>query len=190
VARKGNGSARPRPLRAALVLTVIAALASAGALSLARSLRERSLPTGAARWIWFSLDIDEPRPLRFYAQRDFRLEAVPASAKAELFIDRSGSLILNGSRFALSEQRPGGRLRVLEVAPALAAGVNHAVIEAESPTGAGGILFRLDLPGGRALVSDGSWRVSLSPAVLARGGGAPAKVWGKPPMYPWGDVRE
>lgn len=165
-------------------------VAAAGSLALARSARERSSATGAARWIWFTLDIKEPRPLRFYAERDFRLEAVPASAKAKLFIDRSGCLILNESRFVIPEQRPGSRLRVLEVAPALVAGLNRAVIEAESPTGAGGILFRLELPAGGSVVSDGTWRVSLSQTVLARGGGSAAGVWGKPPMYPWGDVKE
>lgn len=183
-----HGSPVFRWFRAALLL-VVAIVAAQGAFVLARGLRERSLATGSARWIWFSLDIDEPKPLRFYAQRDFRLESVPASAKAKLFIDRRGCLILNGSRFAISEQRPGNRLRVLEVAPALVTGVNRAVIEAESPTGAGGILFCLDLPAGRSVVSDGSWRVGLSQTALARGGGAFAGVWGKPPMYPWGDVR-
>ncbi len=175
--------------RAALALTVIGTVAAAGALSLARSLRDRSLPTGAARWIWFSLDIDEPRPVHFYAERDFRVEDVPASAKAKLFIDRRGALIINGSKVATVEQRPGSRLRVLEVAPALVTGVNRVVIEAESPTGAGGILFCLDLPEGRSVVSDRSWRVGLSQDDLAQGGGSPAGVWGKPPMYPWGYVR-
>jgi hypothetical protein len=185
-----HGNLVSRSFRAALVLIVVGIVAAAGVLALAGNLRERSLVTGAARWIWFSLDIDEAGPLRFYAQRDFTLETVPASAKAKLFIDRRGSLIINGSRFVISEQRPGSRLRVLEVAPALVTGVNRTVIEAESPTGAGGILFCLDLPQGRRVVSDRSWRVSLSQAVLARGGGAPAGVWGKPPMYPWGYPKE
>lgn len=165
-------------------------VAAAGALAWGRSRRGRSLPTGPASWIWFSLDIQTPGPLRFYAGREFRLDGVPASAKARLFVDRRGCLIVNGSRFAASEHLPGSRLSVLEVAPLLVAGVNHLVIEAESPTGAGGILFCLDLPGGRRVVSDGSWRVGLSEAVLARGGGAPAGVWGKPPMYPWGYPKE
>ena len=180
----------PRSFRAALLLLGVAIVSAAGALAWARSLRDRShLVTGSARWIWFSVDIDEPKPVRFYAERDFRLETVPASAKAKLFVDRRGSLIINGSRFAAAQQRPGSPLRVLEIAPALVVGVNRAVIEAESPTGAGGILFCLDLPDGRSIVSDGSWRVSLSQAVLAGGGGAAAGVWGKPPMYPWGYVR-
>ena len=180
----------PRSFRLAAVLSAVLIVAAAVALGRARSLRERSLVTAAARWIWFSLDIKKPAPLRFYAQRDFRLETVPASAKARLFVDRRGTLIINGSRFAAPEQRPGSRLSVLEIAPALVTGVNRAVIEAESPTGAGGILFCLDLPEGMSIVSDATWRVSLSPTVLARGGGAPAGVWGKPPMYPWGYPKE
>ena len=123
-------------------------------------------------------------------RRAFRLDTVPASAKARLFVDRRGSLILNGSRLPASEHQPGSRLDVLEVAPLLLPGINRAVIEAENPTGAGGILFSLDLPEGRRIVSDGSWRVSLSQDVLARGGGSPAGVWGRPPMYPWGYPRE
>ena len=174
----------------AAVLIAVLIVAAAVALARARSLRERSTATGAARWIWFSLDLEKPAPLRFYAQRVFRLETVPASAKARLFVDRRGTLIINGSRFAAPEQRPGSRLSVREIAPALVTGVNRAVIEAESPTGAGGILFCLDLPEGKSVVSDASWRVSLSPTVLSRGGGAPAGVWGKPPMYPWGYPKE
>jgi hypothetical protein len=180
----------PRSFRAAAVLIAVLVVAAAVALARARSLRERSLVTGSARWIWFSLDIKKSAPLRFYAERDFRLETVPASARARLFVDRRGSLIINGSRFAASEHLPGSRLSVVEIAPALVTGVNRAVIEAESPTGAGGILFCLDLPEGMSVVSDGSWRVSLSQTVLARGGGAPAGVWGKPPMYPWGYPKE
>jgi hypothetical protein len=64
------------------------------------------------------------------------------------------------------------------------------VIEAESPTGAGGILFHLDLPGAERVDSDATWRVSPSEAELARGAGTPAAVWGRPPMYPWGYPRE
>jgi hypothetical protein len=188
--RQENRSLSPRSSRAALVLIAVLIVAAAGALARARNPRGRSPSTGAARWIWFSLDIRKPGPLRFYAQRDFRLETVPASAKARLFVDRRGRLIVNGSRFAASEHPPGSRLSVLEIAPVLVTGVNRAVIEAESPTGAGGILFSLDLPEGRSIVSDGSWRVSLSQTVLARGGGAPAGVWGKPPMYPWGYPKE
>jgi hypothetical protein len=79
---------------------------------------------------------------------------------------------------------------VVEIAPALTAGVNRVVIEAESPTGAGGILFHLELPGGDHVDSDATWQVSSSEAELARGAGKPAAVWGRPPMYPWGYPKE
>ena len=80
--RQENRSVSPRSIRAAPVLIAALIVAAAVALTLSRNLSERPLATGAARWIWFSLDIRKPGPLRFYAQRDFRLEAVPASAKA------------------------------------------------------------------------------------------------------------
>ena len=114
---------------------------------------------------------------------------VPASAKALLYVDRRGVLSVNGSRFPATEQRPGSPLAVLEIAPALVAGGNSLVIEAESPTGAGGILFHLDLPEG-SVDSDASWRVGPADSDLARGGSAPAVVWGRPPLYPWGYPRE
>ncbi len=79
--------------RAALILIAILVVAAAGARAWARSRSERALATGAARWIWLSLDIGKPSPLRFYAGRDFVLDKVPASAKARLFVDRRGSLI-------------------------------------------------------------------------------------------------
>jgi hypothetical protein len=188
--RQENRSLLFRWFRAAPVLIAVLIVAAAGALARAWNARERSLVTGPASWIWFSLDVGESRPLRFYAERDFRLETVPVSAKARFFVDRRGSLILNGSRFVASEHQPGSRLSVFEVAPLLLSGVNRVVIEAESPTGAGGILFCLDLPEGRRIFSDGSWLVSLSQDVLERGGGSPAGVWGRPPMYPWGYLRE
>ncbi len=179
-----------RSFRSALTLIVLLIVAAAGVLAWNRNRREGSPATAPARWIWHSLDIRHSRPVRFYAERDFPLEGAPASAKAKLFVDRRGTLIVNGSKFPALENRPGDRLQVLEIAPALVEGVNRVVIEAESPTGAGGILFCLDLPGGRRVVSDRSWRVALSESDLSRGGGAPAGVWGKPPMYPWGDVKE
>jgi hypothetical protein len=79
---------------------------------------------------------------------------------------------------------------VVEIAPALTIGVNRVVIEAESPTGAGGILFHLDLPEGVHVDSDATWQVGSSEAELARGAGKPAGVWGRPPMYPWGYPKE
>jgi hypothetical protein len=175
-----------RPVPAALFLLALLVVAGAALVAGTRAMRDRSrLVTGGARWIWFSLDIEEPKPVRFYARRDFTIARVPASAKALLYVDRRGVLSVNGSRFPAAEQRPGSPLAVLEIAPALVAGGNSLVIEAESPTGAGGILFHLDLPEGTSIDTDASWRVSLSESDLARGGGARAAVWGRPPMYPW-----
>jgi hypothetical protein len=177
-----------RPVPAALFLLAFVIVASASLLAGTRAMRDRSrLVTGGARWIWFSLEIDEPKPVRFYARRDFMIARAPASAKALLYVDRRGVLSVNGSRFPATEQRPGSPLAVIQIASALVAGNNSLVIEAESPTGAGGILFHLDLPGGTSIDTDASWRVALSESELARaGGGARAAVWGRPPMYPWG----
>ena len=194
--REANAAAESRafftrPAPAALFLLAFLIVAAAAALSATRALRDRSnLLTGGASWIWHSVDLKEPKPARFFAGRDFTLVRVPPSAKAMVFVDRRGVIAVNGSRFPLPEQRPGSPLAVLEIAPALVAGGNRVVIEAESPTGAGGILFHLDLPGGERVDSDATWRVSESLAELARGAGTPAGVWGRPPMYPWGYPRK
>ena len=141
--------------------------------------------TGEARWIWFRLDFPEPRRLHFRATQEFRLEARPASAAAKLFVDPRGALRINSTAFPRAEQRAGSPLVVFDAAPALLSGDNRVVIEAESETGAGGILFCLDLPGGRRIVSDSSWRVeNLDPSGARES--LPAAVWGRPPMYPWG----
>lgn len=185
-----RGSLLARPFPAALFLLAAAILAAAAGLAWSRAARDRAnLVTDGAQWIWLMLDLGEREPLRFWAMREFSLEAVPAAARALLFVDPRGSLTINGSRFPPGEQRPGSPLRILDVAPALVAGTNRVVIEAESPTGAGGILFCLDLPGGRKIVSDSSWRVARSEAALSAGGGRRAAVWGRPPMYPWGYPR-
>ncbi len=179
-----------RPAPAVLFLLALLIVALAALLAGTRAASDRvHLVTGGARWIWFSLRIKEPKPLRFYARRDFTLARAPASAKTLLFVDRRGVLAVNGSRFPATEQRPGSPLAVFEIAPALVAGDNSLVIEAESQTGAGGILFHLELPEGTSIDSDASWRIGLSESDLARGGGAYAAVWGRPPMYPWGYPR-
>ena len=164
-------------------------LAAAAVLAWRRAADDRaSLVTAEARWIWLTLDFPEPRPLRFQASREFRLDRVPSTAKSKLFVDPRGSLTVNGANFPSADQKPGSPLRVLDVASALVSGTNRLVIEAESATGAGGILFCLDLPGGRRIVSDSSWRVTRldSPGTVAS---HPAAVWGRPPMYPWGYPR-
>ena len=175
-----------RPLPAALFLLAALVLAAAVILAWTRAARDRAnLITDGAGWIWFTLDIGERRPIHFYASRRFRLSGVPRTARAKLFVDPRGALSINGRRFPSVEQRPGSFLAVLEVAPVLVEGENRVVIEAESPSGAGGILFCLDLPGGQRLVSDSSWRVALSEPPATQEDRA-AGTWGRPPMYPWG----
>jgi len=185
--KERRSGALARPVPAALFLLGLLVVAAAAALAGARALRDRAhLRTGAARWIWNAVDIEEPKPVHFFAWRDFTLARAPASAKARVFVDRRGILTVNASRFVLAERAPGSSLPSIEIAPALVAGANRVVIEAVSPTGIGGILFHLELPDGERIDSDATWRVSLSESAAARGEGEPAAVWGRPPMYPWG----
>jgi hypothetical protein len=175
-----------RPFPALLFALAAVLAASAALLAWRRAANDRArLVTGGARWIWYAVDLPESAPLRFRASREFRLDSIPASAKAKLFVDPRGSLTVNSTAFPAVEQRPGSPLRVLDLAPALVAGANRIAIDAESPTGAGGILFALELPGGRSVVSDSAWQVALLDGSRA-GESRPAAVWGRPPMYPWG----
>ncbi|HKA36392.1 MAG TPA: hypothetical protein VKH43_06195 [Thermoanaerobaculia bacterium] len=171
----------------ALFLGVAAVvLAASGLFAWRRAAADRaSLATGDAKWIWLRLDFPETQALHFRAWKEFRLEAKPSSAAVKLFVDPRGSLTINSTSFSAAEQHPGDPLRLLDVAPALVAGSNRVTIDAESSTGAGGILFCLELPEGRRIVSDSTWRV----APLDASGppqDRPAAVWGRPPMYPWG----
>ena len=169
---------------AAILFALFALIVGAEALlAWRRAAEDRAhLVTGGARWIWLTLDFPEPRALHFEASREFRLDSRPASAPICLFVDPHGSLTINGKSFGSADQKAGSPLRVFDAAPALVTGENRLVIEAESPTGAGGILFRMDLPGGRRIVSDSSWRVRSAGQAEDRA----AAVWGRPPMYPWG----
>ena len=184
--RQESGSFLSKPATAALFLLAAALIGGAAVLSTIRALRGGArLATGGAHWIWYPRDSTEPAPLKFYAERDFDLEAVPAQALARVFVDRRGVLFVNGSRFEVGQARPGDALRAFDVARALRAGNNRILIEAESPTGPGGILFALDLSRRNQVVSDRGWRVALTEPVLRRGEGVPALVWGRPPMWPW-----
>jgi hypothetical protein len=175
-----------RPFAAILFALSAVILAAAALLAWKRALSGRAnLVTGEARWIWLTLDFPEPRTLHFQASKEFRLDSAPANAPVKLYVEPRGSLTVNGKSFGSADQKPGSPLRVFDAAPALAAGDNRLVIEAESATGAGGILFCLDLPGGRRIVSDSSWRVRSTGDAESR----PAAVWGRPPMYPWGYPR-
>jgi hypothetical protein len=187
--RSERGKLLSRPFPAVLFLLAVLLLAAAALLAWVRAARDRAnLVTDGARWIWFTLDVYEQKPAHFWTWRDFSLDAVPDRAVAKLFIDPRGSLAVNGSKFPRVEQRPASPLAVFDIAASLVAGTNRILIEAESQTGAGGILFCLELPGGRRVTSDSTWRIALSEAVVGKED-RHAAVWGRPPMYPWGYPR-
>jgi hypothetical protein len=165
---------------------VLLLLAGAGALALWRGTQDRRwLRTGPARWIWYTRELPQPEPLRFRAWKDIALEGtVPDRAPLLLFADRDWTLEINGTEIAHGSQRPGDPLFSMDAARWLRAGENRLAISAGSANGVGGILFRMDLPGGRTVVSDRSWRVEReSPASE---GERAAVEWGKPPIDPWG----
>jgi hypothetical protein len=181
-----------RPLPAMLYGLAVLLLLCAAVRSTLRAHADRELlETGEARWIWYTKELRRPAPLAFFATRDFLLEKVPARATAKLFVDQRHVLFVNGVRAGSGAQRPGDPLLLRDLRPLLRVGINRLAIEAQSANGVGGILFALDLSGaGRnALVSDGRWRVDLSPDALRRGARFRAQVWGRPPMYPWGYPR-
>ena len=174
----------------ALLYALALAIAAAGAIrGTLRAHADRELSrTGDARWIWYTREIKEPAPISFVATRDVVLDAAPVRATAKVFADRWHVLWVNGRRVGAGRQRPGTTLALYEIAPILSRGVNRIAIEAGSETGAGGLLFSLDLSGsGRnAVVSDVRWRVDPSRDAIRSGGRYRPAVWGKPPMYPWG----
>jgi hypothetical protein len=166
--------------RRSLAAWIAVALASAAA---ARAIdrgwrRMESSATGDARWIWSTDDVKAPAPARFTASRSIVLDADAPGARAKIFADRSYRLFLDGGAVGAGTMKPGDPMDVWDLAGRLTRGSHLFTIEAESPTGIGGVLFALDVPGrGRGvLVSDSSWTI----------GGRPAFVWGAPPMYPWG----
>jgi hypothetical protein len=182
-----GGLSRPAVAGLYVLAVAIAALAAARALLWSHAERELSR-TGAARWIWYSRDVKEPRELAFVATRDVVLGRRPPSATAKVFADRWHVLWVNGRRVGGAKQKPGDPLSLYEVAPYLGAGRNRIAIEAGSETGIGGLLFSLDVSdwGRDAVVSDGRWRVDPSPRAIQDGGRYRPDVWGSPPMYPWG----
>jgi hypothetical protein len=177
-----------RPFAAALFAVGAVVLASGALFCLARSASDRRrLATGRAEWIWYTSKLPKPRPLRFFATRDFDLRSAPARALARVFVDRGHSLYVNGEAVGGGTQRPGDALAVYDLLPYLRVGENRVAIEAESPTGLGGVLVALELGGDREpIVSDVSWRVDLEATAIEKGGRYRPFVWGKPPQYPWG----
>jgi hypothetical protein len=174
-----------RRLLRLLRLAAVILVAGAAALAISRAARDRRhLTTGSARWIWYTREIPEPTRLRFRAWKEFLVAgAPPATAPLLLFADREWSLEANGAPVSRGSQEPGDLLARIDVARFLRTGENRLSVEVESPDGVGGLLLKLELPDGRAIVTDESWRVErLWPASE---GVREAVVWGKPPIYPW-----
>ena len=181
---------RPGP---ALLYALLLAVVLAGACrALVRAHEDRmQLATGRAAFLWYSGDRPEPRPLRFWATRDFELPRKPRRALAKVFVDREHVLYVNGVRAGSGSHRPGTPLALYEVDGLLSAGLNRVAVEAESPTGVGCVLVSLDIDGyGRdALVTDSAWLVDSEPSALLEGARYRPIVWGRPPRYPWGYPR-
>lgn len=172
---------RSLPVKRSAVAVWLAVAAASAAAVRAVDLRWRRMEssvTGDARWIWSTDDVKSPAPTRFTAIRSIALEEGAPGARVKIFVDRAYRLLLDGVPVGSGAMKPGDPMDVWDLAGRLTPGTHVFAIEAASPTGIGGILFALDMPGrGRgALVSDASWRI----------GGRPAFVWGSPPMYPWG----
>lgn len=159
------------------IAIVVAAGASARAVDLAWR-RAESSETGSAKWIWATDDVKSERPAKFVAVRRFEIGEPVPSGRAKVFVDRAYRFYLDGRLVGSGSMKPGDPADVFDLPGGLQRGAHEVAIEAESPSGIGGILFALDLAGaGRnAVVSDASWEV----------GGQPVFVWGEPPMYPWG----
>lgn len=160
-----------------LMLILAAAAGAVRAVDLAWR-RMESSATGRARWIWSTDDVKTPHPARFTALRSIVVEEAVTDARIKIFVDRKYRVLLDGRVVGTGGMTPGDPLDVYDVSDRFPRGVHVFAIEAESPTGIGGILFALDISGhGRnAVVSDASWSID----------GRPAFVWGDPPMYPWG----
>jgi hypothetical protein len=174
--------------RALLAIALLVA-AAAGAAAVHRGIENRRhRHTGSAAWIWAARAGRMPRPLRFYAFREWDLAAAPKEARALVFADPEAVLRVNGARVASLRQRPGSPLASVDLAPHLRAGRNRVVFEASSEDGIGGLLFWAEGDGidANAVASGSRWRVTLDAREAESGDGRPAIVWGKPPQSPWG----
>jgi hypothetical protein len=160
-----------------LVAILAVGAASVRAVDLAWRRMENS-QTGRAKWIWATDDVKVERPARFVARRSIVIEEAVTYARVKIFVDRKYRVFLDGRVVGAGGMAPGDPLDEYDVSDRFPRGIHTFSIEAESPTGIGGILFALDISGhGRnAVVSDATWAVD----------GRPAFVWGEPPMYPWG----
>ena len=173
-----NADLKSVKLRSAIRVAGLAIAAAAAIRAVDLDWRRMEVSTtGRAEWIWVTDDVKTPHPVKFSASRSFVLDRPLAAAKARIFVDRSYRLFLDGIPVGAGGQKPGDPMDAYDLSGKFGAGRHDLRIEAESPTGIGGILFGLDLEllGRNAVVSDESWSVD---------GHAPF-VWGRPPIYPW-----
>jgi hypothetical protein len=176
-------------LAACLLVLILALVAHARP-----ALRARSLPTGAAQWIWKPLDRLDHNPTAFYAVRDFDLASPPARARLLVTADEEYVVTLNGKRIGAGAFEPGAPLDAYEVGPLLLPGGNRLMVELRSGRGGGGLLASLvDTATGEQLAgTDERWRIlpghhlGLERGWLPIGNGEKAHCWGYPPIGRWG----
>jgi len=141
---------------------------------------------------WLDGDPRDPRPVAFFAVRDFALPDRPARAQAEVLGDQEYILSINGERIGSNRYRAGADLDRYEVERWLRPGANRVVLELRSATAAGGFSFRLaDGEDHDLLAGAPPWQVHRSYfRALFPGGAAPpapvATLLGRAPTGRWG----
>jgi hypothetical protein len=147
-----------------------------------------------AEWIWAQGEWRHPRPVGFYAARDFRIDD-PADARLLILVDEEFVATLNGKRVARGRYSPGAAVVPVDVSTALRVGSNRIVVEARSARGAGGLRAVIQARGRTLVATDGSWKIfrQLTPGVLRAwaplDAGESARGWGKAPIGRWDQVR-
>lgn len=176
-----------------VALAGLAVAVVAERLEWAGALRDRGQPERS--WYWIEGDPRDPRPVAFFAVRDFDLAARPERAVAEVLGDEEYILSINGERIGSNRYRAGADLDRYEVERWLHSGGNRIVLELRSPTAAGGYTFRLTDGAGRDLLAEApAWQVQRTYfRALFPGGAAPpapvATFVGKAPIGRWGVPR-
>lgn len=154
------------------------------------------LPTRGAQWIWAPVGT-EPRPLAFYAARDFDVAAPPHEARLLILGDEEYRLFLNAKVVGSNRYTRGAALDEYDVSTLVHPGKNRLVVEVRSRRGVGGLVALLqDAKSADPLVvTDGTWRVfrrhraGLLEAWLPLEEGEEARVWQSPPTGRWGFPR-
>jgi len=173
-----------------VALAGLAVAVVAERLEWAGALRDRGQPERA--WYWIDGDPRDPRPVAFFAVRDFELAERPEGAVAEVLGDQEYILSINGERIGSNRYRAGAALDRYEIERWLRPGDNRVVLELRSPTAAGGFTFRLTGAGGRDLLAGAApWHIQRTYfRALFPGGAAPpapeASLVGKAPIGRWG----